>query len=114
MRASGYARVMRTESLDRPRPQAALRSTPWLHAARLGMLVGVVLLATFATPTRAQSLPALLPDDVEVAVGLIDLNDVTDRIEPFLAEAERVGLVDAIVGALPAAEGTSTDDMDAL
>ena len=78
------------------------------------MLVGVVLLATFATPGRAQSLPALLPDDVEVAVGLIELNDVTDRIEPFLAEAERVGLVDAIVAALPPDGGTSPDDVDGL
>lgn len=78
------------------------------------MLVGFVLLASLATPARAQSLPALLPDDVEVAIGLIDLNGVTDRIEPFLAEAERVGLVDAIVGALPGVTGTSTDDVGAL
>lgn len=60
----------------------------------------LALLLTALPVAAAQSLPALLPDDVHAALGLVDLAAVEERLAPFLDEAERLGLVDALSGAL--------------
>lgn len=70
----------------------------------------LVVLALFAAPAASQTLPALLPADVEAAVGLIDLASAQERVEPFLAEAERLGLVDALLGAVPGASDLTAGD----
>lgn len=87
------------------------RSVPRRVAAAL-----LIALGTLGFPSQAQGLPALLPHDVQAAVGLIDVASVSERIEPFLAEAERLGLLDAVLGALPggAAFGSTDDDASML
>lgn len=77
------------------RPSAVHRSIPRRVAAALAVLLVAGSLA------GAQSLPELLPDDVVAAVGLRDLAAEADRIQPFVDEAERLGLVQSVSEAVP-------------
>lgn len=77
------------------RPSAAGRTAPSLLVP---FLAGLLLFVGFAP---AQSLPELLPEDVVAAIGVRDLTAQQDRIQPFLDEAERLGLVESVSGAVP-------------
>jgi hypothetical protein len=73
------------------RRRSALRSV-------LATALALLLLA----PAAAQSLPQLLPRDAALAVGLVDLASQTDKLQPFLDEAERLGLLESLGAAVPA------------
>lgn len=79
----------------RPTPAVRTRLAPIL-AAVAGLLV-----AAFAP---AQTLPDLLPEDVVVAFGVHDLEGERERLQPFLDEAERLGLFESVAGAVPEEE----------
>jgi len=78
------------------------------------LLAASALLALIGRPAPAQTLPALLPADVHLAIGLIELGAQADRLQPFLDEAERLGLLpalrDALPGAGPSSGGPFNDD----
>ena len=91
------------------RHRAAQRPT----LARPILLRAALVLAAswlLAAPVAAQSLPELLPADVALAVGLVDIGSQTDRLQPFLDEADRLGLVAALGAALPDGADAALDD----
>jgi len=91
------------------RHRAAQRPT----LARPILLRAALVLAAswlLAAPLAAQSLPELLPADVALAVGLVDIGSQTDRLQPFLDEADRLGLVAAVGAALPEGADAALDD----
>jgi len=94
-------RAVRRRAAQRP----ALARPILLRAA-------LVLAASWllAAPVAAQSLPELLPADVALAVGLVDIGSQTDRLQPFLDEADRLGLVAALGAALPDGADAALDD----
>ncbi|MEX2502506.1 MAG: hypothetical protein WD336_09025 [Trueperaceae bacterium] len=88
--------------------------------SRIGPLRTVVLalvLLACAPLASSQSLPALLPDDVALAVGVVGLEAQADRWRPFLDEAERLDLLERLAAAIPAglADDAGLDgDADAI
>jgi len=81
--------------------------------ARPILLRSVLVLAAswlLAAPIAAQSLPELLPADVALAVGLVDVASQTDRLRPFLDEADRLGLIAAVGATLPGGADAALDD----
>lgn len=79
-----------------PAPRHPETRSFWLRA--------VLLLAAswlLVAPVAAQSLPQLLPADVALAVGLNDLESETERLRPFLDEAERLDLIALLTAVLP-------------
>ncbi len=101
-----------------PRRAAPGRAAPChdaqRHAAARPLLLraALVLAASWllAGAVAAQSLPELLPADVALAVGLVDLESQTDRLQPFLDEADRLGLVAAVGATLPGGADAALDD----
>lgn len=71
----------------------------------------VALAFAWGATASAQSLPSLVPQDAAVAVGLHDLASESDRLQPFLDEAERLGLIDTVGSAIPE-EATEELDVD--
>lgn len=88
-----------------PAPDRSSARPAWLRAALV--LVAPLLLAA---PVAAQSLPELLPADVALAVGLVDVESQTDRLQPFLDEAERLGLIASLTAVLPDDADAALDD----
>lgn len=71
------------------------------RSALRAVLAAALALLLFA-PAAAQSLPELLPRDAALAVGLVDLASQTDKLQPFLDEADRLGLLESLGAAVPA------------
>ena len=71
-----------------------------VRAVAATLLAGAFLVAPTAP---AQTIPALLPEGVDAALGLLDVRAVEDRLAPFLDEAERLDLVAALTAVLPGA-----------
>lgn len=90
---------------------ASLPARPLGRSLRRLAVALLASLALVAPATVAQTIPDLLPGGVDVALGLVDLGSVEDRLAPFLEEAERLDLVAALAAALPA--GTVGDPADA-
>lgn len=65
-------------------------------------LAAALALLLLAPAAVAQSLPELLPRDAALAVGLVDLAGQTDKLRPFLDEADRLGLLESLGAAVPA------------
>ncbi|MDZ7799901.1 MAG: hypothetical protein U5K81_03780 [Trueperaceae bacterium] len=86
----------------------ATPSAPLRRPIRLVAAVAALAFAWGATAS-AQSLPSLLPQDAAVAIGLHDLASESERVQPFLDEAERLGLIDTLGAAIPA---EATDELD--
>lgn len=95
-----------------PQPQSTARPAAALRApAAIATFLACLVLAAAVAP--AQSLPELLPDDVVAAVGASDLAAEQERLQPFLDEAERLGLLESVGGAVPAGAGADAlDDAD--
>lgn len=96
-----------------PRRPTPRRATARRYPARPILLRAALVLAAswlLAAPVAAQSLPDLLPADVALAVGLVDLESQTDRLQPFLDEADRLGLVAAVGATLPGGADAALDD----
>lgn len=75
------------------------------YALALVAALGVALLV--AASARAQPIAELLPADTALALGARDLAEHADKLEPFIAEFERLGLAEA----LAALGGAPTDDV---
>lgn len=86
----------------------ATPSTPLRRPIRLVAALAALAFAWGATAS-AQSLPSLLPQDAAVAIGLHDLASESERLQPFLDEAERLGLIDTVGAAIPE---EATDELD--
>lgn len=82
-------------------------TSPRLRVKGAALLAALALV--WATVASAQSLPELLPQDVVLAVGLHEFEDQSERLRPFLDEAERLGLADTVGDAVP---GDAADDLD--
>src|SRR6056297_241880 len=111
----GYAPLMtqpRTVSHARRRAVRHRAAQRPALARPILLRAALVLAASWllAAPLAAQSLPELLPADVALAVGLVDIGSQTDRLQPFLDEADRLGLVAAVGAALPEGADAALDD----
>lgn len=98
--------------MTRTRTHGPTSLRPPLRARRLPALLAFVLALLLAAPLGtavAQSLPELLPEDVVAAVGVRDLEAERERIQPFLDEAERLGLAESVGDAVPGEEATEGD-----
>src|SRR6056297_473664 len=73
-------------------------------------LVAALALVVLLGAGVAQRLPALLPADTAVALGLVDVQSQQARLQPFLDEAERLGLVGRLQAALPSDADDALDD----
>jgi hypothetical protein len=78
--------------------------------AALRPLLAALALAVLLGAGAAQRLPALLPADTAVALGLVDVQSQQARLQPFLDEAERLGLVGRLQAALPSDADDALDD----
>jgi hypothetical protein len=74
------------------------------------VVLPLLLLGLLAGASSGQRLPALLPADTAVALGLVDLEGQRERLQPFLDEAERLGLIGRLQAALPSEADDALED----
>ncbi len=86
---------------------------PWRVALRAAVLV---LLLVLALPANAQRLAGYLPADTVVALGAVDLAEHAELFEGVLADWERYGVGEALLGAFGGVDtamlGVPLDDAD--
>ncbi len=89
-------------------------SVPNPRTRRTARRLALALLLPLALASAAaQRLPELLPADVVMAVGLVDLEGQSERLRPFLDEAERLGLIDSLGAAVPDGAGEALGESGA-